>query len=1303
MTSEEQKKQPRRIRFKRRFTLILALLLALAVSYVVLTKSRLVPYQVSKYLNEHLLEDTRFEFTCGAITGDLVKTVVLHDPVVRYHGDDASYNVFRADKISIDYSIAGVFRLNLVVRDLTVENVHIQLRQDEDGRLILPIPVDGNITSETGTFAPRVDVQQFNIDGLDLFFGGGGRKLAVRDVSLAGSYLLERGKGRIRVDRGSAYVIDSEIPVQSFELDIYHEQGALRIQDVSIRLERSLVMGHGEITGGQFHDLRLIFNPVVLGELHALGVMPDLPGELGGNVTLNGDLDELRLEGTVTGNAFGYVMNEINFRSTIGPDGIDVERVQGQVFGAMADGRFWYRWGQGPGFGYDGEFRGLDLANGFLVESGLPEMDLNGRGTLVNNGGGIYTISAELDSARIERYQAGRGVFEGEWDESTGLRIDSYWFEKPGYVLEGTGKVDTEANTELLFNASGSDLSYFWDYASLPRVGGAVIVGGRIAGPIEDLQINLNGTARDVEYLFAGIDSASIQAEILGVGGDDVTARVDVSGNEVTIFGKRFDSPHLRFESSSAGSTVVRDFSFARGDTSTTMDFDVLKFGDDVGVRIKHVHIDMPEGQWRNAAPSTLVVGDGSFRLDSLVLASGTSIVGVDGFYSEADGTVDVSAWGEEFELGLLRQAFELPLRLEGKSRFSAAVTGRIENPHVRLEATIGPGALDSLEFDALRLRAGFGGERWSLDEVLVASRGDTISGVGSWEFGSSPVAVLTGRARLADGAGAPFSADLDCRHFPVPAAMKALHAPLYVGGDFTGSVAMTRTISNPDVTIEGTVGPPTGRTVSDPSGSGALVLPETRLRVTHRDGLVEISRVAVGGGVNTSLSGTIPVGLSIIDGLSPRLDEPVNLELILDDTDVQPLLAYTTRLAGLSGTADGRVTVTGTFGDPVFGGQVEFRDGRVRFVDLDDMYTDIYATFDFRRDEIALTSIKGKSRKKDAFSGEGLVSLDGFRPADYRLDMTFTDFSVTRSPDLEALVDGRLNVVSYDDEGRRIPNITGQLTTIKAEVLYGFSSGSGRPAPVTLPTATPGWICSVDIDAHKNLWVHNPDMRIELSGQLIVKRDHSGLFLRGDLSALRGSYSVYNNKFEVVEGTLDFSAAVGVRPEVYINAYTPLRGEDGQEERIYLTLRWPRDKIEPEIQLSSTKPGYYQSDLWRMLGGTDLAGGLAANALEKLLNQQMSGVTIYVDRRATGTTSGGSEEREMSIGVGKYLWEDLYLTYRQGITLTADQVVSVEYRLRNMIYIRSMMIRHSNPRYVGSILRSTDEYNLDVNFRWEY
>jgi autotransporter translocation and assembly factor TamB len=369
---------------------------------------------------------------------------------------------------------------------------------------------------------------------------------------------------------------------------------------------------------------------------------------------------------------------------------------------------------------------------------------------------------------------------------------------------------------------------------------------------------------------------------------------------------------------------------------------------------------------------------------------------------------------------------------------------------------------------------------------------------------------------------------------------------------------------------------------------------------------------------------------------------------------------------------------------------------------DLDETYTDIGASLELHDNVIELPSIRGKSRGEQAFTGAGSVEFDGFRPSDYRLDISFSDFWVTRQPDFEAQFSGALAVTTYQEDDRRIPNITGRLSVKQADIVYTFESGGRRPT-VTMPTASPGWLCSIDVDAHKNLWVRNPDMYVELGGQLIVKRDNDGLYLRGDLSALRGSYNVYNNKFQVVEGTIDFSAAEGIRPEVYINAYTPHRVADGQESRIYLTLRWPRDKIEPEIELSSDEPGYYQSDLWRMLGGTDIAGGLAANTLEKLLNQQMSGMTVYVDRQATGRLRGGSPEQQMMIGVGKYLFEDLYLTYRQGITYTADQVVEAEYRLRNMIYIRSGIIRHSNPRYAGSILRNTDEYNLDVKFRWEY
>jgi hypothetical protein len=155
MEKGQWQKRPRRGRFKRRFSLALGIVLALGIAFVVLTKSRLVPYQLSKYINEHMLADSRFTFSCRAITGDLVRRVVLHHPVVRYHGDDASYNVFLADRIAIDYSITGVFRLNLVVQDLSLDNVRLQIRQDAEGRLILPVPVEGEPVASSGAGAAR--------------------------------------------------------------------------------------------------------------------------------------------------------------------------------------------------------------------------------------------------------------------------------------------------------------------------------------------------------------------------------------------------------------------------------------------------------------------------------------------------------------------------------------------------------------------------------------------------------------------------------------------------------------------------------------------------------------------------------------------------------------------------------------------------------------------------------------------------------------------------------------------------------------------------------------------------------------------------------------------------------------------------------------------------------------------------------------------------------------------------------------------------------------------------------------------
>jgi hypothetical protein len=75
-----------------------------------------------------------------------------------------------------------------------------------------------------------------------------------------------------------------------------------------------------------------------------------------------------------------------------------------------------------------------------------------------------------------------------------------------------------------------------------------------------------------------------------------------------------------------------------------------------------------------------------------------------------------------------------------------------------------------------------------------------------------------------------------------------------------------------------------------------------------------------------------------------------------------------------------------------------------------------------------------------------------------------------------------------------------------------------------------------------------------------------------------------------------------------------------------------------------------------------------------------------------------------LTIAVGRYMSEDLYLKYQQGLSVTSAREVDIEYRISNLFLLRSQIIKHQAPRGIsGSSRRTTDEINFDLKFRIEY
>jgi translocation and assembly module TamB len=653
--------------------------------------------------------------------------------------------------------------------------------------------------------------------------------------------------------------------------------------------------------------------------------------------------------------------------------------------------------------------------------------------------------------------------------------------------------------------------------------------------------------------------------------------------------------------------------------------------------------------------------------------------------------------WGDNVDVGIVRDATGAGFPLRGRGSFRLEAHGDAERPVVECRASLANGEVDSLSFDRIEFAAAYDGKEYSLQRLHVVDGADSVDVTGWWRTPTSPVAVVRGEADWTAMLGSPFHAEVEPHGFSLAALGRALHRPLALGGVLSGRVVMDGTPDDPRIRVAADVAPRPGYT---------LALPHGKIAAEYAQGELTLSALELHGDVDATISGTLPVRVSLTRGVGVDRDAPVALDLrIRQSESVARLGGYWSRLSELDGHFKGDVSIRGSIARPRFGGEVAMDGGVIQVAGMVERFQNASARVKFVDNVVRLASIDAKSDRGGTVHGSGSLVLDGWKPASYRADLTLGELWMHSIPNLESLQDGRLTVTSIEwQDGRRIPSITGKVSVREASLSHVLDTGGGtQRASLTLPTSEPGWVCSIDIDAPKNVWIRDPDLRMELGGQLILKRDETGMYLRGNLNVLRGQYSVYGNKFSIIDGTLNFSTAL-LRPEIQINAYTPHRTSGGFERRIYLNLSWPHDQKEPTVTLSYDDPGYYESDIWRMLGGSDIAGGLAANTLERVLNEQMSDVSIEIGQRETRRqTQVETPEQEMMIGVGKYLWQDVYLRYRQGLTLTTSREVEVEYRLSNMFLIRSELVRYTRRNYVGANRQTLDEFNLDIRLRWEF
>jgi TamB, inner membrane protein subunit of TAM complex len=1302
-------KEQRRGRIRRRISFGIAVVVTLLLAATFYQATQLMPRRIARYVNENYLAGTPFELTIEGISGSLLRRIVLKNAVLRYHSTTASYNVFRADEISVTYELLPMFGLRLIVDDVLLRNVAIHLRQDENGQLVIPFP-QGKAGAPGGRFAnvsPLVHVRHFTIDGLEMTFGGGKRELAVRDVSLEGSVRYAKGDARLTIDEGKAFLVDSGKTVSEVRLAARTDGRGVRLDDFALRLDESFILASGEFRQGRFGGVNLVFNPISLPELHELGLAPKMDGRFRGKLSLSGPVDSLEIAGNISGSGFGVELSSVDFEGLFTPRMLDLARIRGRVFGSGIDGAFQVGIESGD-FIYDGECDSLDLSRGFIPNRGIPPMSLTGHVRVVHSKSAKrYQWGANLTHAVVDGYESFGAKGDGVWQDGTGLVIRRLTLDRPGYRITGSGQVASPGDVALiLFDVQGPDIGYFFEHFKLPPVTGAVAVTGKLQGPLHDFQVNVNGAVQGLRFEAFGVDSGLVQAEVRRVGTPAPTAAVSLSANRGTIAGRRFQSPSVFIEVDTSLVRVQRA-RFTRGDTVVVVDLDVKARGARSRINVRHASITTPRETWSTPGPSTVVIDNGTATIDSLVLASGRGQFGVVGTYRERERSMELEVWGRGAKLQLLQEALRMPLRLEGSGDVDLRLYGEVEDPRFDLELAVRDGIIDSVAFDHLAARVAFDGAAYRLDQLVVVTGADSMSARGVWNCRVSPARLAHGDSTAAVW-GAPVSMDARFARYPLASVFDALHRPAPVAAAYSGTLSLSGTLEAPRIAARGKIGPSPGP---------GQELPPARLDLEYANGTLHVNDLSTTAEADVRARGTFPVEISMRRGARIHTDRPMEFKLDMAPLDDQPveLGRYLAGVSLLRGLLEGSVVGTGTPAVPRLAGALSFSRGELQVVGLKESFSDVTLKLDFVDDVIRVSSLTARSGKKGSLVGTGWARVSNYRLSDYRVDVTLNEFWLRSIPDVAVRQDGKLSVrqVQWRD-GRRIPSITGALdireATLSMDIMQTPTPGGG--SEFTRPTDTPEWIASVDLFAPKNVWIRNPDMTVEMGTEdMILNRDERGLYFRGELDILRGSYRLYGNKFTITNGLMNFSASETMRPEMLIQAYTVHRTSDG-DHNIDLTFSWPHDKKEPQIILAyPDEPGYSEADIWKMLGGSFIAAGVATNALESAINEQMlSGVTVDVEQRQIenrSATSATNVEKETLVGIGKYLWEDnIYLQYRRGLSIGGEQEVNMEYRpswLSSRFLLRSQFIYNSQRNRSGIAGKDTDEYNVDLKYRFEY
>ncbi len=422
-----------------------------------------------------------------------------------------------------------------------------------------------------------------------------------------------------------------------------------------------------------------------------------------------------------------------------------------------------------------------------------------------------------------------------------------------------------------------------------------------------------------------------------------------------------------------------------------------------------------------------------------------------------------------------------------------------------------------------------------------------------------------------------------------------------------------------------------------------------------------------------------------------------VAMRVQASDFDLARLTSLSQAVRQSAGSLNLDLRLAGTQQQPEIHGDLAVRDGTLQLDVTGERYQDIRTRLRFAGNRVNLEAFHVGSRS-GSLQLQGWLQSAGLALDQLDITMKAQDFTAMYTPAIEAVVTSDLTARGSLQALAVSGDVTIPRARIRVEGLLGGGPAAVKPEELTvegvygpgvIPQATSAGKTSptspldplsflqanVNIDLPRNIWVQAHRTAIELQGNVDVTKERGQpLILAGSIETLRGFASYLGKKFVLEQGQITFTGSEEIDPFLDVTAthkvsdYVVSIHVEGKSTQPKLILSSDPELEEADIvsllllgkttdRLTSSEEGALSNT------GKKVAGSVASGALEQTVGAGLGLDTIEVE---VGNDPGSGR-----VGTGKYITQDIFLSYERQLGKEGGNTVGVEFSLNRRLKLK--------------------------------